>query len=178
VIFAASALLAGCGGGSSSSSSQTQSSTAAPPTSTSPSGPETGPSALKTLRFREGSTAQQTAPTVTPRTGGGTTPFVVTLTARADLGISGSANRIYRILLQGPQPRCRAFTEITTGRRGARIRTELQPPIQFGWCPGTHDGTVVLVTTTNCLPPKPGRPPCRLHPPRNRDVGRFRFTVR
>jgi hypothetical protein len=178
VIFAASALLGGCGGGASHSPSPPPSSTAPSTSAASPPGSESSKSLLAPERFREGGKGQQTAPSVIPATGGGTTPFVLTLTARTRLGVTGDSSRLYRIVLQGPEHRCNAFTQILAGRRGARLRTVLQPPIQFGWCPGTHDGTVVLDTTTHCLPPTPGRPPCRLHPPRDVAVGHFRFTVR
>src|SRR5262249_30312327 len=112
VIFAAAALLGGCGGGASHSPSATPSSTAPSSSAASPPGSESSKSLLAPERFREGGKGQQTAPSVIPATGGGTTPFVLTLTARTRLGVTGDSSRLYRILLHGPAHRCNPSPQI------------------------------------------------------------------
>jgi hypothetical protein len=129
--------------------------------------------------YPDGKPAEQTAPTVTPGTGGLKTVFTLHLNVRSLLGPHGYARRDYEVLLAGIRPRCALWTQLDAGKLGTRADVALHPPYYLGWCAGAYHGTVLLQTNPSC-PPRTSTtaPPCRMYPTRYAVVGRFTFRAR
>lgn len=146
---------------------------------TAPSAESGGSAGLVARHYPVAAAAQQTSPSVSPRSGTTTTSFTLKLTPKQTLGAHGHVQLAYRVVLNGPRPRCAVFTQLATATRGAVAHVKLNPPIELGWCRGTIHGVVLLETNPYCPPPPADskRARCHVFATRLSDVGRFEFVT-
>jgi hypothetical protein len=125
--------------------------------------------------------SEQTHPRVHPTTAARHATFLVTLTARDDLGVRGVVQSDYSIQVQGGHPGCKtgSATVLTSAVKGQRLRVHLTAP-GSGWCRGRYRGLVLFERGPYCPKPAPSKPPqpCPLFASQALDVGRFAFRVR
>lgn len=133
----------------------------------------------------QGTSAQMTRPTITPRQGGPSTVFVLRLTSRSRLGVRGVLNTEYRVSSAGPSaPGCvgAVARTIHRGEPGQRLRIVLGPAA-VGWCRGKYRGMIDLLEGPYCRHGAGGAKgilsrPCPVFAIRLLEVGQFRWRVR
>lgn len=125
-----------------------------------------------------GSPSQQTRPTVSPLRGGRSTRFVLHLTTRQRLGVSGGLRSDYRVTVSRSDGSCAVAFTIARAAAGARLHEVLHAASRAGWCRGRYKGVVSLDRAPSCMPLPNGQaiacPQFVLAPV---GVGRFSFTV-
>ena len=131
-------------------------------------GPATTVTATSTTpapaRSRGGTAAEQTHPSVLPRTGDAHTRFTASLTLADGPGHSGVLATDYRLQLSAARKniarRClpEALTNIDSGSANQVVRIPLVGPAA-GWCTGRYTLTVFLRRGPYCPAPAPGQPP-------------------
>jgi hypothetical protein len=131
-----------------------------------------------------GTAAEQTHPSVLPRTGRAHTRFTASLTLADAPGHSGVLATDYRLQLSAAQQhvarRCLPPTapNIDSGTANQVVRIPLTGPAA-GWCTGRYTLTVFLQRGPYCPAPTPGQPPppCPEFATQELDVGHANFVV-
>ena len=131
-----------------------------------------------------GTAAEQTHPSVLPRTGRAHTRFTARLTLADAPGHSGVLATDYRLQLTAPRNRvarrCSPPTPptIDSGSAHEVVRTALAAPVA-GWCTGRYALTVFLQRGPYCPAPSPGQPPrpCPEFATQEVNVGYATFVV-
>jgi len=151
-------------------------------------GPATGVIATSTTRTPAGppmgTAAEQTHPSVLPRSGRAHTRFTAGLTLADAPGHSGVLATDYRLQLSVKRkhvtPRCSPPPppNIDAGSANQRVHIPLTAP-KFGWCVGRYTLTVFLQRGPYCPAPTPGQPPspCPEFATQDLDVGHANFVV-
>lgn len=128
--------------------------------------------------------ADETHPSVLPRSGRARTRFAATLTLADAPGHSGVLAVDYRLQLQPPpgrRPQRCAPTQppnIDSGSARQVVRVALTTP-ERGWCAGRYRLTIFLQRGPYCPAPSPGQqpPPCPEFATQELDVGHASFVV-
>jgi hypothetical protein len=109
--------------------------------------------------------------TVTPKSGGPRTRFVVRFRAPARTGVVGIEERRYQVEASGIGTDCAhsEASEVPPTHRGQRVSVKLSGP----WCPATYHGKLTETIGPHC---RAGQP-CPLFATRIRTIARFRFDV-
>ena len=144
----------------------------ATPTTPTPTGPPRGTS------------AEQTHPSVLPRSGHAYTRFTARLTLADAPGHSGVLATDYRLQLSVPLKhvarRCSPAMppNIDSGSADQVVRIPLTAPAA-GWCTGRYTLTIFLQRGPYCPAPSPGQPPppCPEFATQELDVGHASFVV-
>jgi hypothetical protein len=131
-----------------------------------------------------GTMAEQTHPSVLPRTGRARTRFTASLTLADAPGHSGVLATDYRLQLSARRKhvarRCLPATlpNIDSGSANQVVRIALTAP-EAGWCTGRYTLTVFLQRGPYCPAPSPGQPPppCPQFATQELDVGHATFVV-
>jgi len=123
--------------------------------------------------------SQQTDPAVHPERGHAGTKFVLELTARQRLGVSGGLRADYRVTFARRGGGCAGAFTIGSASSGARLHERLAAPSRAGWCRGHYTGTVILERGPSCSPTTTSGPPvaCPAFLLAPVTVGQFSFTV-